>query len=140
VPTCEATAENICLSFAAIRIVIAALNWTSAGLPDNVTFGDLQPWTLSALVRALLTDQAAPVRKQSAVSLTRVVTKLNDSPTTEAMAGALVVALRDNTPTVRAAAADGLGRIGPEPKAVVPALLQTAVDQDVWVCGSSVVA
>jgi hypothetical protein len=43
VPTCEATAENICLSFAAIRIVIATLNWTSAGLPANVTFGDLQP-------------------------------------------------------------------------------------------------
>ena len=35
--------RNMCLSFAAIRTVIATLNWTSAGLPDNLTFGDLQP-------------------------------------------------------------------------------------------------
>jgi hypothetical protein len=42
-PICDVTAENMCLSFAAIRTVIATLNWTSTGLPDNVTFGDLQP-------------------------------------------------------------------------------------------------
>ena len=35
--------RNMCLSFAAIRTVIATLNWTSAGLPDNLTFGDLEP-------------------------------------------------------------------------------------------------
>src|SRR5947209_1219880 len=37
---------------------------------------------LSALIRALLSDSAVPVRKQSAVSLARVVGKLNGAPPT----------------------------------------------------------
>jgi HEAT repeat protein len=96
--------------------------------------------TISALVRALLTDGAALVRKQSALSLARVVSKLDDGPTTEAAADALIEALRDKAPAVRTAAADGLGRIGPEPKAVVSALVQAAGDEDEWVRGAAVAA
>ena len=95
---------------------------------------------LSALVRALLFDSAVPVRKQSAVSLARVVGKLNDGPTTVTAAGALIEALKDKAPAVRAAAADGLGRIGPEPEAVIPALLRAAGDGDEWVRGAAVAA
>ena len=96
---------------------------------------------LSALVRALLSDRAVPVRKQSAVSLARLVSKINDGPTTERAAGVLVSALGDTDPAVRAAAADGLGRIGPNPDAVViSALVQAARDEDEWTRGASVAA
>ena len=97
-------------------------------------------YAISALVQALLYDRRHPVRKQSAVSLARVVGKLNDGPTTLAAARALVKALKDKAPAVRAAAADGLGRIGPEPDAVLAALLLAAGDRDEWVRGAAVAA
>jgi HEAT repeat protein len=95
---------------------------------------------IPALTRALQSDSAAPVRKRSAVSLARVVVKLTDAPTTAAAASALVEALRDRDPAVRAAAADGLGRIGPEPEAVIPALLRAAGDENEGVRGAAVTA
>jgi HEAT repeat protein len=95
---------------------------------------------LSALVRALLSDRAVPVRKQSAVSLARLVSKINDGPTTERAAGVLVSALGDTDPAVRAAAADGLGRIGPTPDAVISPLVQAARDEDEWTRGAAVMA
>jgi len=91
-----------------------------------------------ALTRALLTDRTAPVRKRSAVSLAVVVNKLNDGATTGAVADALVGALTDKDPAVRAAAAKGLGQIRPDPKAVVPALLEATRDVNVWVRGAAV--
>jgi HEAT repeat protein len=93
-----------------------------------------------ALVRSLLTDSAASVRKRSAVSLAGVVSKLNDGPTTVAATSAFVQALKDKDAGVRAAAAEGLGRIGPEPEAVVPALLRGIGDESEWVRGAAVVA
>jgi hypothetical protein len=80
---------------------------------------------VSALVGGLRADRAAAVRKQSAVSLARVVVKLNDSRVTEKVANALVEALQDEAPTVRAAAANALGQIGPAPDAVIPPLLES---------------
>lgn len=96
--------------------------------------------TVAALIEALLTDRDAEVRKRSAVSLAAVVVKRNDAATTEAAADALVRALGDADAPVRAAAADGLGRISPEPDAAVPALLRTCGDENEWVRGASVAA
>jgi HEAT repeat protein len=95
---------------------------------------------LSALVRALLSDTAVAVRAQSAVSLARLVSKINDGATTERAAGVLVSALGDTDPAVRAAAADGLGRIGPKPDAVISPLVQAARDDDEWTRGAAVAA
>ncbi len=95
---------------------------------------------LSALVCALYFDSADPVRKQSAVSLARVGAKLNDGFSTVIAVRALIDALKDKAPAVRAAAADGLGRIGPEPDASVPDLLLAAADEDEWVRGAAVAA
>jgi HEAT repeat protein len=93
---------------------------------------------IPALVRALLSDRAVTVRKQAAVSLARLVGKLNDAPTTVTAAGAFIEALKDKAPEVRAAAADALGQIGPEPGVVVAALLRAAGDQNQWVHGAAV--
>ena len=93
-----------------------------------------------ALARALLTDSAASIRKRSAGSLARVASKQNDGPTTAAAAAALVGALMDKDPAVREAAAKGLGQIRPDPKAVVPALLEATREENVWVRGAAVAA
>ena len=69
------------------------------------------------------------------MSLAGVASKLNDGPTTAAVAGALVGALTDKDPAVREAAAKGLGQIVPDPKAVVPALLGATRDVDEWAGG-----
>jgi HEAT repeat protein len=95
---------------------------------------------LPILIRALLSDRAVPVRRQSAESLARVVSKLDDGPTILMATSALVAALQDEAPAVRAAAADGLGRIGPEPEAVELGLLRAAGDRDEWVRGAAVTA
>jgi HEAT repeat protein len=96
--------------------------------------------SVPALTRALLTDSAAPIRKRSAVSLAGVLSKVKDGPTTAAGADALVGALTDKDPSVREAAAKGLGQIGPDPKAVVPALLEATRDVNQWVRGAAVAA
>ena len=94
----------------------------------------------ASLIRALLTDPAATVRKLSAVSLGQIVSKQDDGPTTAAAARALVLALRDQDPAVRAEVADALGRIGPDPDVAVPALLRAAEDPDEMVRGKAIVA
>jgi HEAT repeat protein len=94
----------------------------------------------ASLIRALLTDPAATVRKLSAVSLGQIVSKQDDGPTTAAAARALVLALTDKDPAVRAAVANALGRIVPEPRATVPALLRATEDADEWVRGAAVMA
>jgi HEAT repeat protein len=94
----------------------------------------------ASLIRALLTDPAATVRKLSAVSLGQIVSKQDDGPTTAAAARALVLALRDQDPAVRAEVADALGQIGPDPDVAVPALLPAADDDDEWVRGAAVLA
>jgi HEAT repeats len=93
-----------------------------------------------ALTWALLTDTGAPIRKRSAESLAGVVKKLNDGSTTKAVARAFVSGLDDNDPSVREACAKGLGQIGPDPEAVVPALVKAAKDADEWVRGAAVAA
>lgn len=93
-----------------------------------------------ALVGAMLNDKDAAVRRRSAVSLTNVAVKRNDAATTAAAAAAFVQALGDADASVRAAAADGIGRVQPEPDAVVPALLRACGDEDEWVRGASVAA
>jgi HEAT repeat protein len=95
---------------------------------------------LNSLARALRVDHAVAVRKQSASSLARVVGQLDDRPTTVTAAGVLVEALQDQAPAVRAAAADALGQISPEPEAVVPALVRAGGDGDEWVRGAAVAA
>jgi HEAT repeat protein len=92
------------------------------------------------LTRTLLTDSDASIRKQSATSLARVVSKLKDGSTTALAAAGLVGALKDKDPAVREAAAKGLGQIGPDPKAVVPALLEATRDVNEWVRGAAVAA
>jgi HEAT repeat protein len=94
----------------------------------------------ASLIRALLTDRAVAVRKQAAQSLGRIVSKRDDGPTTTEAASALVQALLDNDPAVRAAVADALGRIGPESEVAVTALLRSSDDDDEWVRGAAVAA
>jgi HEAT repeat protein len=94
----------------------------------------------SALARSMRTDLSAAVRKRSAVSLAAVVVKSKDTSTTAAATVALVAALKDADPAVRAAAADGLGRIGPEPDAVIPALLRASAEEHEWVRGAAIAA
>jgi HEAT repeat protein len=93
-----------------------------------------------SLIRALLTDRAIAVRKESALSLGRVVSKLQDGATTSMAAGGLVQALVDKDPGVRTAVADALGRIAPQPDVAVPALLHAADDESEWVRGASIAA
>src|SRR5439155_11927485 len=88
------------------------------------------------LTGTLLTDSAAHIRKQAAVSLTGVVRRLNDGPTTAAVAVAFVGALTDKDPAVREAVAKGLGQIRPDPQAVVLALLDASRDANEWVRGA----
>jgi hypothetical protein len=95
---------------------------------------------VASLIRALLTDRTVAVRKQSAQSLGHIVSKQDDGPTTAAAARALVLALRDQDPAVRAEVADALGQIGPDPDVAVPALLPAADDDDEWVRGAAVLA
>ncbi len=95
---------------------------------------------VASLIRALLTDRTVAVRKQSAQSLGHIVSKQEDGPTTAAAARALVLALRDQDPAVRAEVADALGQIGPDPDVAVPALLPAADDDDEWVRGAAVAA
>ena len=92
------------------------------------------------LIGALLGDRAVAVRKQSAQSLGRIVSKLQDGPTTAIAARGLVQALEDKDPGVRAAVADALGRIAPPPEVAVPALLHAAGDESEWVRGASIAA
>ena len=80
-----------------------------------------------ALVRAMLTDHAASVRKRSAISLSDVVSRRQDGPTTEVASVAFVRALGDKDQSVRTAAAHALGRIGPESGSVLPALLRASL-------------
>jgi HEAT repeat protein len=91
-----------------------------------------------ALTRAMLTESAAPIRKQSAVSLAGIVSKLKDGPTTATVAAAFVRALTDEDPSVREAASEGLGRISPDPKVVVPPLLKATRDGSEWVRGAAI--
>jgi HEAT repeat protein len=93
-----------------------------------------------ALTRALLSDGAASVRKGAALSLAGVVSKPNNAAMTSAVAAALVAALRDKEPTVREAAAKGLGQIHPDPKVVIPSLLEAAGEENEWVRGAAIVA
>jgi HEAT repeat protein len=99
-----------------------------------------EPVVVGSLIRALLTDHAIAVRRQSAVSLGQIVSKQDDGPTTAAAARAFVLALTDKDPAVRAAVADALGRIVPEPRATVPALLRATEEADEWVRGAAVMA
>jgi HEAT repeat protein len=98
------------------------------------------PLVVASLIRALLTDHAVGVRKQSAQSLGRLVSKQQDSSTLATAALGLVQGLTDSDPSVRKAAADALGRIAPEPAVAVPALLQAAHDGDEWVRGAAITA
>ena len=93
-----------------------------------------------ALARAMLTDTAAPIRKQSALSLAIVTDKLNDGPTTAAVVKAFVRALNDTDPSVREAAAKGIGQLGAAPEKAVPALLEAARDANEWVRGAAIAA
>jgi HEAT repeat protein len=95
---------------------------------------------VASLIKALLTDRTVAVRKQSAQSLGHIVSEQDDGPTTAAAARALVLALRDQDPAVRAEVADALGQIGPDPDVAVPALLPAADDDDEWVRGAAVLA
>jgi HEAT repeat protein len=95
---------------------------------------------VATLIRALLTDQAIAVRKQSAQSLGRIVSKLQDGATTSMAARGLVQALVDKDPGVRTSVADALGRISPQPDVAVPALLHAADDESEWVRGASIAA
>ena len=95
---------------------------------------------VTSLIRALLTDRNVEVRRQSARSLARVMVAPRASAMTAAAARGLVRALGDADPGVRAAVADALGQIAPEPEVVVPALLRSAKDDDQWVRGASIAA
>jgi HEAT repeat protein len=95
---------------------------------------------VASLIRALLTDRAIAVRQESAQSLGRVVSKLQDGATTSMAAGGLLQALVDKDPGVRRAVADALGRISPQPEVAVPALLHAAEDESEWVRGASIAA
>jgi HEAT repeat protein len=99
-----------------------------------------QAVSVHPLSTASLTDSAAPVRKQSAVPLASVASKLNHGRTTAVVAVALVRALTDRDPTVREAAAKGLGQIGPDPKVAVPALMEATKDKNEWVRGAAIAA
>jgi HEAT repeat protein len=93
-----------------------------------------------ALTRALLSDGAASVRERAALSLAGVVRTRNDPPMTSAVAAALVSALRDKAPTVREAAAKALGQIHPDPKVVIPSLLEAMGEENEWVRAAAIVA
>jgi HEAT repeat protein len=95
---------------------------------------------IPALVRALLTDSAAPIRKRAVESLTRRAINQRDGSMTATVTTALVRALNDKEPSVREAAVSGLGRIGPDPDAVVPALLEATKDVSEWVRGAAISA
>jgi HEAT repeat protein len=92
------------------------------------------------LARAMLNDTSAPIRKRSAQSLAIVTSKLSDGPTTAAVVKAFVRALKDNDPSVREAAAKGIGQLGADPETAVPALLEAASDANEWVRGAAVAA
>ena len=95
---------------------------------------------VASLVRALLTDHAVAVRKQSAQSLGQIASKQDDGSTTAAAARALARALTDKDKSVRAAVADALGQIASEPDVAVPELLRAAGDLDEMVRGKAVAA
>ena len=92
------------------------------------------------LINALLSDRAVAVRVQSARSLGRILSKRGGEPTTAATAAALGQALSDNDPAVRAAVADALGQIAPDPAQIVPPLLRAANDADERVRGAAIAA
>lgn len=98
-------------------------------------------FVIAALDTALLTDSAPSVRKRSAQSLDRLFLM---QPKAKALSGpavnALLQALADERPEVRATAAAALGRICPGPATAVPALLRAARDEDARVRGEAVAA
>ena len=98
------------------------------------------PLAIANLVHALVTDKAVAVRKASAQSLGHVASKGQDNVTIETAVRGLFKALSDTDPAVRAAAADALGQIAPEPNVAVPALLLAANDRDEWVRGAAIAA
>ena len=77
-----------------------------------------------ALIRAMLNDGVASVRKWSAVSLGDVVRRPKNGSMIEIASRSFVKALGDEDASVRKAAADALGLIGPAPRSVLPALLR----------------
>jgi HEAT repeat protein len=93
-----------------------------------------------ALVRALLADSAAAIRMRSAQSLANVAVQERDGPTTDAVTTALLRALKDSDPSVREAAARGLGQIGPAPALVTRPLLEVTKDPSELVRGAAVTA
>jgi HEAT repeat protein len=95
---------------------------------------------IPSLVRAMLTDNLASVRRQSAISLAKIASRSNDDRTIHAVTRSVLKALKDQDPTVRRAAADALGQIGADLGAVIPALLEASSDQDEWVRGASIAA
>jgi HEAT repeat protein len=123
-------------------------NWLSQGdtsrrLEAALELGHLgleRSIAVPALVTALLADTAAPVRKQSAKSLADVAVHERDGPTTSAATKALLRALEDSDPSVREAAARGLGQIGPDPDLVTLPLLETTKDPNDLVRGAAVMA
>jgi HEAT repeat protein len=104
------------------------------------TLGADAAFAVPPLARAMRNDTSAPIRKQSAQSLASVTSKLNDGPTTAAVVKAFVRALKDNDPSVREAAAEGIGQLDADPEAAVAALLEAASDANEWVRGAAVAA
>jgi hypothetical protein len=55
-PTCDATAENMCLWFAEIQTAITTAELDVSGFPDDVTYGGLQPRMLCTVCDHRCTD------------------------------------------------------------------------------------
>ena len=101
---------------------------------------EAQSLVAASLIRAIVSDPAVAVRKQSVRSLALIVSKQSDGQASLAAATALVQALKDKDATVRTAAADALGAIAADPELAAPALLRAASDGDEWVRGAAIMA
>ncbi len=114
----------------------------STSPPENLgTLGADPAFAVPPLARAMRNDTSAPIRKQSAQSLASVTSKLNDGPTTAAAVKAFVRVLKDNDPSVREAAAKGIGQLDGRPGGRrLRALLEAASDANEWVRGAAVAA
>ena len=93
-----------------------------------------------ALLRAVRTDDSAPVRERSVRSLIKLLRGRKDDPVVEAVISTLVDALADVDPTVRTAVADALAEFGPSPDASQRAMLRAVNDEDERVRGAAIVA
>ncbi|MBI1916124.1 MAG: HEAT repeat domain-containing protein [Planctomycetes bacterium] len=84
---------------------------------------------VEALAFAIKHDKSPVIREAAAAALARIASSVKDAPAeVRATVPTLAAALKDESPDVRVAAADGLGAIGSDADKAVTALIQAVRD------------